>query len=1562
MAMAEWEVIEPYANIKLGDTPMWYQPSVGRPIAFHLEYKDDSGYNLATDTAQQLIFGVGTNWHTPFRSYIQPAPNGSGQCWLVNGDASIRVFTIPGFPASGTTTLDKDYESLTTLAYDAGLDQYTLTKHDGSHLYYGAKKIIADPAMVALPVTFYFLSRVEDPQGKGSNYAYIIGPNTEVRLDTITDEDGQVLQFSYVSKGPYAALISSVTGPFGLQASLQYDNNGFLTKITDTVSLESSFTYNSSNRLATLTTPYGTTAFDFIYPTATTDWYALRVTEHSVRKHFWFCGKLPSTLGVLPDLSTDRDALHNFISNSTTGNPNYTVETFDFDKPYEHLCVYWGPRQYDNLPPSLRTTKIETGTFDVADLAVENVNIGRLRKYLTWYWGYSVGTTLSLEKEPSADPAGSTTGLVVWYDYKDKIAGHNDAAGSMKLPRYQAWKLNATDWRVRYWEYNPQGKPITYIENYTQSGGTAGWRTQTMTYDATTGLDLIQQVLVDGATTHNILSNQWNTVHQPVVTFVGAEQPPTLYKYDVATHVTNVVKTTGLMTEYQYSASGFVQKSIDFTDAGSPIPLRTNAYVYTSGQLSSQTDERQLTTTYAYDKLWRLLTTRYPSVDNTGFTNVYDKLDIVLKFDRMGFTNQYFYTGFRELQIATNANFAVTTYDNCTCGALKGVYDPYSNATLFDYDNYGQRTKVTYPDGGGWVQSNFGEAHRLSSTVDSFGNTVNNTFNLQGLLTLAQDGAGLTLRSVNYDIEDNSIHVVDANGAASDQTFDGMHRVLTRVTTGGDTEKFGYSAGGLTAYTNGASTNTYVLDGYGRRKKQTTTLINLVTTNDYSPAGDLVTLADPRNLKTTWKYDIFGRVTEKDDNAGNLVFGYGYDADSRLTSRAIRTVSGTTSTLYTYDPAGNLLKADYPTSTDITFKYDRNNRLTNMVDAVGTSSFSYSGFGALRSEDGPWASDTVTNGYNNARMRSNLSLSQPNGGDWVESFGYDSSKRFTTLSAPSGSYSYVYSAAHPQLPEKLFLPSGNTITNDYDLAARLIRTHLTSSAGVLTNKHEYLLNNGGQRTIQFRGDASKSNYVAYTYDAAGELVTAGAKESPGSTTDRLLEQFGYLYDASGNLLSRTNGIATSPNKLVQSFGVNNLNQLTTGSRSGTITVSGGTSGGATSVTVADNGSSPAVAATLYASDGSFARAGVTLLNGANTFVASASGGSRSDSQSVTVSLPSALTYTYDAYTGALTSDGSRTFVYNDENLLTNVTVATQWKTDFVYDGKMRLRIRREFKANGASWTQTNEVRYVYDGNLVIQERDLNNTPFVTYTRGKDLSGTISGAEGIGGLLARSDAGSQSHAYYHADGNGNITAMVNEKQAVVARYLYDPFGNTLSQVGPLADVNVYRFSSKEYHQKSGLVYYLYRFYDPNLQRWPNRDPLSERGFECLRNSNSATAQSRFVELRQGPNLYCIVGNRPSTVVDANGLSSLDDCFQGCQEQADRDLATCNQLAKRAALIFGVGGAVIVSAILGPEAGIPLGVINAAAAATCTWVPCISVAAFNKARCNYSCVGEHGWVAY
>jgi len=358
------------------------------------------------------------------------------------------------------------------------------------------------------------------------------------------------------------------------------------------------------------------------------------------------------------------------------------------------------------------------------------------------------------------------------------------------------------------------------------------------------------------------------------------------------------------------------------------------------------------------------------------------------------------------------------------------------------------------------------------------------------------------------------------------------------------------------------------------------------------------------------------------------------------------------------------------------------------------------------------------------------------------------------------------------------------------------------------------------------------------------LKTALGKES-GGVTNRMAERFGYVDDAGGNLQYRTN------NALVQTFGVDNVNQLTTVGRTGTLTVAGGTTVAATGVTVTDNGNS-VVAATLYG-DKTFARSGVSLLDGTNTFTAVAQDSyGRGDTNAGTLNLPASVSYTYDD-NGNLVSDGQMTFEYDGENQL----VAGSWRSEFRYDGKLRRRVRAEKVWQNSQWVRASETRYVYDpasAGLVIQERDGNNLPAVTYTRGLDLSARRQGAGGIGGLLARTDnrllvtGDPSAHACYHADGNGNITALANSTQGIVVRYVYDPYGNLLAKAGSLADANLYRFSSKPLHASSCLYYYGYRFYAPNLQRWLNRDSILERG---------------------GLNLYSFAEQEPTDKVDTDG---------------------------------------------------------------------------------------------
>jgi RHS repeat-associated protein len=74
-------------------------------------------------------------------------------------------------------------------------------------------------------------------------------------------------------------------------------------------------------------------------------------------------------------------------------------------------------------------------------------------------------------------------------------------------------------------------------------------------------------------------------------------------------------------------------------------------------------------------------------------------------------------------------------------------------------------------------------------------------------------------------------------------------------------------------------------------------------------------------------------------------------------------------------------------------------------------------------------------------------------------------------------------------------------------------------------------------------------------------------------------------------------------------------------------------------------------------------------------------------------------------------------------------------------------------------------------------------------------------------------------------------------------------SSFDQSGPFADENPWRFSTKQYDPVWGLYYYGYRYYIPEIGRWPSRDPIGEMG---------------------GLNEYGFVGNSPTITIDATGL--------------------------------------------------------------------------------------------
>lgn len=199
--------------------------------------------------------------------------------------------------------------------------------------------------------------------------------------------------------------------------------------------------------------------------------------------------------------------------------------------------------------------------------------------------------------------------------------------------------------------------------------------------------------------------------------------------------------------------------------------------------------------------------------------------------------------------------------------------------------------------------------------------------------------------------------------------------------------------------------------------------------------------------------------------------------------------------------------------------------------------------------------------------------------------------------------------------------------------------------------------------------------------------------------------------------------------------------------------------------------------------------------------------------------------------------------------------------EYGYDAKSRLV---SFATNGSSAAEyaydakSRRVRkatpeavhtYFYDGWMLVEERiaragGANST--VRYVWGRDASGGVGGAGGVGGLLYLVRDGDVFVPFY--DAYGNVVGYWDSDGEVVASYVYDAFGRTLSQSGPLADSFAFRYSTKYFDEETGCYHYGHRYYSPRFMRWLTRDPLGEDG---------------------GVNLYAFCGNDPLSYCDPLG---------------------------------------------------------------------------------------------
>ncbi len=643
----------------------------------------------------------------------------------------------------------------------------------------------------------------------------------------------------------------------------------------------------------------------------------------------------------------------------------------------------------------------------------------------------------------------------------------------------------------------------------------------------------------------------------------------------------------------------------------------------------------------------------------------------------------------------------------------------------------------------------------------------------------------------------------------------------------------------------------YEYDGQGRM----TAMYTYRGTNEISSQSEIENLKSQMD-RTAWSYDQpTGLLTNKlyADGKGTA---YTYTPEGKLASRIW--ARGVTAT-YGYTNGSSLASIDYSDDTpSVAFAYDRLGRMTSAVVAgVSTNTYAYDPETLALSVE-------TQNGVEITRTTDALgrdtgfSLA---GSDYAVQYAYDAYGRFHSVSS---SVQSVQSVAAYSYLEDSDLISGMTVSSGFlwsrAYESRSLITSVENSFGETEiSRYDYQNDELGRRTAISRSGQAFGDLPVqdvYGYNLRSE-VTSARRTPVGSQTELRGFSYDYAFDPIGNRITSTE-YDHEDNALVSSYTANAINQYGQRTVPGYAGVRGEADTNATVTVNAD----PAWRWGGYFYGGDEADNSADAVMKELEITATYSNLFTSVTGRVFVAeTPESFTYDDD---GNLTQDGRFEYTWNGENRLIKAetrddlpAAVPRMKVEYAYDHQSRRIASATAVWTNDAWQAVESRAFLYDGWNVIRETVAvgSGSPQTVstnlYTWGIDLSGSLQGAGGIGGLLAASLHGTT--ALYCYDANGNVGQLVSPDGDLLAHYEYSPFGETIIFTGPLAKANPFRFSTKHWDDVTGLGYWGHRWYSPGMGSWPSRDTIGEQG---------------------GLNLYGFVANYPIGFVDPVGFSVWD----------------------------------------------------------------------------------------
>jgi RHS repeat-associated protein len=795
----------------------------------------------------------------------------------------------------------------------------------------------------------------------------------------------------------------------------------------------------------------------------------------------------------------------------------------------------------------------------------------------------------------------------------------------------------------------------------------------------------------------------------------------------------------------------------------------------------------------------------------------------------------------------------VSKFEYNEIGKLSKAIDPLGRETAYEYAAnlidlrfIKQKNDTAYET---LTEITYSTAHLPHVITGANGETATYTYNSHGqpetvtnakseVTTSVYDSAGF-LTEINGPLAGNADKTTFTYDTINSKK---LNRVKTVTDSEGYTVTMDYDAFGRpvkTAYPDSTYEQTiyYLLDPQWRRDREgrwSKTVYNSIqelvqsidplgrsTLYEWCKCGSLQKLTDANGNITQWKYNVAGQLVEK-KYADNSVISY-YDEIGRLETQ---TDAKDQVTHYTYYDDNALEEVSYTNAEHATpsveYEYDpAYPRVSKRTDGAGETNFTYYpvngavGAGKLFQEDGPLANDVITIVYDELDRIIGKSVNSV-----AQTVEYDVLGRITETVNPLGTFDYHYVNATGRV-DSVDYPNGQVVDYDYfnnagDQRLKQIKNLDSSSAVISQFDYEYTAAGNIKKWTQKQG-AAPSVYYDLGYDLADQLTAAPKKLTSNNS---VVTNNRYNYDKAGNRLSEQIDTTT------KTATFNNLNQLDSITGGGRTRVAGTVTEPAT-VTV--NGQAAQV-------DGSNRyEAFVSLPQGTNTVsIVATDLNSNVTSKNYQIVKDSAASRTpdYDDNGNMTDDDDGRTYQWDAANRLIKITQGAN-EYDFVYNG---LGQRVTEKLNG-----TVIKRFVWcGGTQPCEERDASNAVVKRYyAQGEQVGGTA--------------------YFYTHDHLGSVRELTNTANAVQARYDFDPYGRRSKLSGSLDTSVGY---TGHHHHVTGLVQTWHRFYDPELGKWLNRDPIGEEG---------------------GINLYQYCHNNPINWIDPLGLynwPAFNSCYQKC----------------------------------------------------------------------------------